>query len=219
MALADWGVAIGVAFTVLLLEETRKLAVRTFGSLHRTWEIANALQRAQSFWRPVRRPRRHADLGGRCRSTVRADRIEEKAMKIVFAADGSACTKEALAFLVTHENLAGADGELFVLNVQAPLPPTVALMMSSEAANASHRDEANKVLDPIKLILDRHQIPYRCDWTVGSPAAEIVSAIMREKAQMIVMGTHGHGVLGRIVMGSVAQRVVADCDVPVLLVK
>ena len=140
-------------------------------------------------------------------------------MKIVFAADGSACTKKALAFLVNHQNLAGADDELFVFNVQPPLPPSVALMVRSEAADDSHRDEANKVLDPIKLFLDRHPIRYRCDWVVGSPAEEIVKVTRREQAHMIVMGTHGHGLLGRIVMGSVAQRVVADCDVPVLLVK
>ncbi len=140
-------------------------------------------------------------------------------MKIVFAADGSACTKKALVFLVTHESLAGVEDELFVLNVQRPLPPSVALMVRSDAANDSHRDEANKVLDPIKQFLDRHPIRYRCDWVVGSPAAEIVEASRREQAHMIVMGTHGHGLLGRALMGSVAQRVVADCDVPVLLVK
>jgi nucleotide-binding universal stress UspA family protein len=36
---------------------------------------------------------------------------------------------------------------------------------------------------------------------------------------MIVMGTHGHGLLGRAMMGSVAQRVVTDSPVPVLLVR
>ena len=140
-------------------------------------------------------------------------------MKIVFAADGSACTKKALAFLVTHESLAGADDELVVLNVQPPLPPSVELMVRSDVADNSHRDEASKVLDPIKLFLDRHPIRYRCDWVVGSPADEIVDATRREKAHMIVMGTHGHGLLGRVLMGSVAQGVLADCDVPVLLVK
>ena len=140
-------------------------------------------------------------------------------MKIVFAADGSACTKKALAFLVTHESLAGADDELFVLNVQPPLPPSVELMVRSDIADNSHRDEANKVLDPIKLFLDRHPIRYRCDWMVGSPAAEIVEATRREKTHMIAMGTHGHGSLGRVPMGSVAQRVAADGDVPVLPVK
>ena len=104
-------------------------------------------------------------------------------MKIVFAADGSACTKKALAFLVTHENLAGADDELFVLNVQPPLPPSVALMVRADAASESHRDEANKVLDPIKLFLDKHPIRYRCDWALGSPAVEIVEAARHEKGE------------------------------------
>jgi len=33
------------------------------------------------------------------------------------------------------------------------------------------------------------------------------------------MGTHGRGLLGRAVMGSVAQRVLADAAVPVLMIK
>jgi nucleotide-binding universal stress UspA family protein len=36
---------------------------------------------------------------------------------------------------------------------------------------------------------------------------------------MVVMGTHGHGLLGRALMGSVAQRVVTESTVPVLLVR
>ena len=39
-------------------------------------------------------------------------------MKILFAADGSKYTKKAIAFLVTHESLAGLEDELVVLNVQ-----------------------------------------------------------------------------------------------------
>jgi len=33
------------------------------------------------------------------------------------------------------------------------------------------------------------------------------------------MGTHGRDVAGQVLMGSVAQRVVANSDTPVLLVK
>ncbi len=36
---------------------------------------------------------------------------------------------------------------------------------------------------------------------------------------MIVMGAHGHGMLVKALMGSVAQRVMADFDIPVLMVK
>jgi nucleotide-binding universal stress UspA family protein len=35
----------------------------------------------------------------------------------------------------------------------------------------------------------------------------------------VMMGTHGHGPLGNLVMGSVATKVLASCEVPVLLVR
>ena len=140
-------------------------------------------------------------------------------MKILLAADGSKFTKKALAFLVTHESLAGAEDELFVLNVQVPVPGRVKSMLGSTEVAAYHEEEANKVLDPIKRFLDRHGLPYRCAGVVGLPVAEILKAAKREKSHLLVMGTHGHGLLGRALMGSIAQRVVADCDIPVLLVK
>ena len=70
-----------------------------------------------------------------------------------------------------------------------------------------------------KAFLARHTVPYRCISAVGSISDEIIGAAKAEKAHMIVMGTHGYGLVGRFFMGSIAQRVVADCDVPVLLVK
>ena len=140
-------------------------------------------------------------------------------MKVLFAADGSKYTKKALAFLVTHESLTGPEDELVVLNVQPPVPPRVKTMVGSATVNAYHADEAKKVLDPIERFLKRHKLQFRTSWVVGTPPAEVVRAAKNEKAHMIVMGTHGHGLLGRAVMGSVAQRVVTDSDVPVLLVK
>jgi nucleotide-binding universal stress UspA family protein len=140
-------------------------------------------------------------------------------MKILLAADGSKFTKKALAFLATHENLAGPGDEVFVLHVQPPVPPRVKTMIGSASVNDYHRDEARKVLDPIERFLKRHAAPFRTHWVVGSAAQEVLRFARKEKAQMIVMGTHGHGLLGRALMGSVAQRVVADCDIPVLLVR
>ena len=140
-------------------------------------------------------------------------------MKIVFAADGSKYTKKALAFLVTHESMVGPEDEIFVLNVQMKMPPRVKRILGSGEVLGYQREEANKVLDPIKKFLDRHALTYRSAWVVGSPAEEIVLATRREGAHLLVMGTHGHGLLGRALMGSIAQRVIADCDVPVLLVK
>lgn len=140
-------------------------------------------------------------------------------MKVVLPVDGSEYTKKAIAFLVTHENLCGPDDELIVLNVQPPMPPRVKAMVGSAAVKDYHQDEASKVLKPIERFLNKHKLNYRATWAVGSAAQEVLRTVEHEQAHMIVMGTHGHGLLGRAIMGSVAQRVVADAHVPVLLVK
>ncbi len=140
-------------------------------------------------------------------------------MKILFAADGSKFTKKALAFLVTHESLASQDVELVVLNIQPAVSPRVRAMAGSGMVYQWQKDEAMAVLDPIDKFLLRHKISHQCSWTVGSAAAHIVKAAEKEKVHMIVMGTHGHGLVGRALLGSVSQRVISDASVPVLLVK
>ncbi len=140
-------------------------------------------------------------------------------MKILFAADGSQFTKKALAFLVTHEGLSGPDGELVVLNVQTPVPPRVKSMLGAAEVAGYHHDESEKVLAPIRKFLDKHALSYRCITVVGAVSEEIVKATTRQKAHMLVMGSRGHGLFERALMGSVAQRVLADCKIPVLLVQ
>ncbi|MEJ6023601.1 universal stress protein [Ramlibacter sp. PS4R-6] len=139
-------------------------------------------------------------------------------MKMILAADGSPFTKKALAFLVNQEGLC-AGCELLVINVQPPVPPRVKTLAGAGVVAAWHRDEAHKVLDPIARFLDRHEIAYKTQWVVGHASDEIVAAAQKAKAQMIVMGTHGYGAIGRAFMGSVAQKVVTQSKVPVLLVK
>jgi nucleotide-binding universal stress UspA family protein len=139
-------------------------------------------------------------------------------MKILLAADGSSYTKKALAFLLTHEAFLNGD-ELHVLNVQPALPPRVRTVAGQDLVAQYQLLEAEKVLKPIRAFLERHPITYRADWVVGNPAVDILKAAKKDKTQMIIMGTHGHGVLGRMLMGSVAQRVVAESDLPVLLVQ
>ncbi|RYY93887.1 MAG: universal stress protein [Comamonadaceae bacterium] len=140
-------------------------------------------------------------------------------MKILLPADGSAYTKKALAFLVVHPELLGDDGEIVVLHVQHPMPPRVSGLLGAAAVHDYHQDEATKVLAPIEEFLQRHRLRFSTRWAVAQPAAEIVRTAREDKAHMILMGTHGHGLVGRALMGSVAQNVLVDSDVPVLLVK
>jgi nucleotide-binding universal stress UspA family protein len=59
----------------------------------------------------------------------------------------------------------------------------------------------------------------RMSLRVGTPHVEIVKAARDEQAEMIVMGTHGRAGLERLLLGSVAERVVRLAPCPVLTVR
>jgi len=52
----------------------------------------------------------------------------------------------------------------------------------------------------------------------GDPAQEILALAARESADAIVMGTHGRTGLRRLLMGSVAERVLRNATCPVITV-
>jgi nucleotide-binding universal stress UspA family protein len=54
---------------------------------------------------------------------------------------------------------------------------------------------------------------------VGSPAREIVAAAADQSANLIVMATHGRGEVHRLLVGSVADKVIRMAPCPVLIVK
>ena len=53
----------------------------------------------------------------------------------------------------------------------------------------------------------------------GDPTDEIIAAAVREKCDLIAMGTHGHRFLKDVFFGSVANEVRHKSLVPVLLVR
>jgi nucleotide-binding universal stress UspA family protein len=53
----------------------------------------------------------------------------------------------------------------------------------------------------------------------GVPAEEIVRTAEAEGAAMIVMGTHGRGGVQRLMLGSVADRVLRTATCPILVVR
>ena len=140
-------------------------------------------------------------------------------MKILLAVDGSVYTQKALDFIVNHKHLLGATRELVVMHVQMALPTAFSVMMGFEKAQEVNDIEAESIFKPIREFLDKNAITYRCQTSIGPIVKEIVDAAKAEHVHLIIMGTHGRDLVGRAIMGSVAQKVVAQSTVPVLLVK
>ena len=140
-------------------------------------------------------------------------------MKILLAVDGSPYTKKMLAYLTTHEALLNSGNEYTLLTIQAPLPPRARAAVGKDVADGYHAEEAEKVLGPVSKFLGRHGIDPKSSWKVGHPGEAIAKFAENGKFDLLVMGSHGHGALGNLVMGSVATQVIAHCKVPVLLVR
>jgi nucleotide-binding universal stress UspA family protein len=54
---------------------------------------------------------------------------------------------------------------------------------------------------------------------LGEPGRRILDVVKREGCDLIAMATHGHRFIADVVLGSVADRVRHDTDVPVLMVR
>ena len=54
---------------------------------------------------------------------------------------------------------------------------------------------------------------------VGNPSEEIVNVAKELAVDLVVIGSHGYGGLGRFLLGSTAERVVQYAHCPVLVVK
>jgi len=140
-------------------------------------------------------------------------------MKILLAVDGSEYTKKMLAYLTTHESLLTADNSFTIFTVQPTLPARARAALGKEIVDKYHSDEAEKILGPVSKFLQRHGIDAKSQWKVGHAGESIAKLAQSGKFDLLVMGSHGHGALGNLVMGSVATQVLAHCTVPVLLVR
>ena len=140
-------------------------------------------------------------------------------MKILLAVDGSKYTKKMLAYLATHSELFAVSHQYSLLHVQAALPTHVQNVIGKQDIKKYHAEEADKVLAPVTKFLLRHGIQASSNWKIGHAGEQIVKACADDHFDLLVMGSHGHGMLANMVMGSVATQVISLCHVPVLLVR
>ena len=84
-----------------------------------------------------------------------------------------------------------------------------------EATREMHEEQLKSVAE--RLTADGYEV----EWSLrtGNAGDQIVAAAEEHGASMIAMATHGRGGLGRLLLGSVAQRVLNRATVPLLLVR
>ena len=140
-------------------------------------------------------------------------------MKILVAIDGSAYTKRMLAYIAAHDEWLGAQHQYTVVHVVPAVPARAAGALDKELLKSYYDDEAEKVFKPLRTFFKRHGLQAEFVSKVGPAADGLVALANKGGYDLLVMGSHGHSTLANLVMGSVATKVLANCVVPVLLVR
>ncbi len=141
-------------------------------------------------------------------------------MKMLIAVDGSEHARRAIE-AVARLARQGPAVEVLLLNVAdamvfyGELPPFD--FEAVERAQRAHQEKLLVEAEAQARACGLEQVSTQS--AVGLAASEIVRVAEERGVDQIVMGTHGRGAVGTLFLGSVAQRVVHQSKVPVLLVK
>ena len=142
-------------------------------------------------------------------------------MKILVATDGSKPALHAVKYAAQ------------LVRMLAPAPHSVTLVSVHDDAGLRHakafvgreavasylRELSEKELKSARKLLDATGIPHDVEVRTGHVAKEIVACAKRGKFDLIVLGAKGRAALSDLLLGSVAQRVLASAETPVLLVR
>jgi len=144
--------------------------------------------------------------------------------RILVPVDFSPCSHAALEYAVTVAEQFGAS--IQVLHVWTPpryIGPTAALegivnppTTLAEDAYATVSQQMEEFLAPFQK---EGRVKLRTQFEAGEPYDTILESANGGVYDLVAMGTHGRTGISRLVMGSVAEKVVRNSRFPVLTVR
>jgi nucleotide-binding universal stress UspA family protein len=141
-------------------------------------------------------------------------------MKILVATDGSEHSLSAVKYAAKLTSSMGSNDQVTLVSVHDDTALRHAAQFVGKPGVEDYlRDLSKKELAPACQTLDAAGIKYDEAIVTGHVSEEIVKLADRGSYDMIVMGSKGRSGIADLLIGSVAQRVLATAKQPVLLVK
>ena len=140
--------------------------------------------------------------------------------RIVVPTDFSSCSEEAWRLAQRLAGMSGAELVLTHVLTEAPLFREGPFIMPKvrEVFEAA-RSFADAALEEWAAKARAEGLAARAALRSGVAYQEIVALAVDERADLIVIGTHGRGGVDRALLGSVADRVIRLAPCPVLAVR
>jgi nucleotide-binding universal stress UspA family protein len=134
--------------------------------------------------------------------------------RILIPLDGSALAERALPYAV---GLASTLSAKLIL-MHGMVPPTIPRAPSFDVGLFARQLRAGKTAMPAAAVAGLDIDAVTQDIFAEKVAEGIREAIVDQRADLVVMSTHGYGGLGRMLFGSVADQVLCESPVPVVLI-
>jgi len=138
--------------------------------------------------------------------------------RILVPTDGSAGVERAIGHAI---DLATAHGATIhaVYVVNTANYGGIPMETSWEGIRDVLIDEGEAAVERVVELCSEAGVDVETAVVDGAPSRKIVEYADDEDCDLIVMGTHGRGGIDRLLLGSVAERVVRAAEVPVLTVR
>ena len=142
-------------------------------------------------------------------------------MKILLAVDGSKYSLKAVDSLIEHAGWLREKPQVELVTVHLPLPrlPRMNLVVGKNQVARYYQEEGEQCLAAAEKKLSAARIAFKSRILVGPVAETIATHARRYGCDLIVVGTHGRGTAGRLLLGSIATRLSEISRVPLLLVR
>lgn len=133
---------------------------------------------------------------------------------IVIPLDGSALAEQALAQALRLPGVAEA-----TLVLVGAVPGRDSAAEPAEPGLPDSAEPCERYLSRVARRLRAEGVTARARLVFGAPSDAILRASSEERADLIVMASHGRSGVSRLVLGSVAEEIVRHADLPVVLVR
>lgn len=140
-------------------------------------------------------------------------------MKILLPVDGSPFTQKMLEYITSTPDLFKTNNEYVLMTIVTPLLPQSAGLLGKEAVDEYYQETSDKVLQPAIEFLKGKGINCRAGFRIGYVSEALPDEARDGQYDLIIMGSHGYGTLGSLVLGSVANAMLSKTKIPVLLIR
>ncbi len=141
---------------------------------------------------------------------------------ILFPTDGSEASFAAFPVALNLAQTYG--GKITIINMHEEFishDERQFLRVSVEHFNEVVKERAAKARKSIEEALEQFSVDVPIEIVIreGNPRHKIISVIEEVAGDVVVMATRGRGNIGKMLLGSVAERVVRNSPIPVLVVQ